>query len=255
MTPRHPQRDIPTVKGRDLPPLARHHYHRRRPLPREVAPPGNDHAMNKPSGGLWAAPVVEQPGRWRPVLRQTTWSADYLDVVHPDRRALGYHTRLHPTPDAEFVIIDSAADAVAVHAAFPDNDNAVSQLLALGGMPDTILGCRIDWAALAASGIAGVYLTRHGQRTTRYPEDRRRVPSLNGWDVASVWFARPEFRRGSTWPVRPIPVDDDGLTARQLIERIRREEYPRLRQEGVEGLMTIDAVEELAATLGIGPQD
>jgi len=84
----------------------------------------------------------------------------------------------------------------------------------------------ISWQRLAASGLAGVYLTDQGQAATRFPQERVAVsngnpaqppgglpmtelpvPSLYGWDCATVWFCKPAFTTGTTHPFT-LPADE-----------------------------------------------
>lgn len=253
MTPRSPWRDlkIPIRFGSELPVLLRHD-----PAPRTLArmkwrPIVNDHAVNKPRGGLWTAPALLPPGKWRPIPRRSTWT-EWCEMEDMQTYInYGWQTQIFPEPGAPFAVIDSAADAVALYEAFPYDDNPVAQLLKANGMRGTILGKMIDWQGLLSTGVAGVYLTDRGQMETRLP-DSDLVPSLYGWDLATVWFGRKAFRVGETWRSPRIPVDDpeDDLPPRAFFSRARQRLRESVAELGVEGEMAIDTLNEMGRESG-----
>ncbi|MFC4328299.1 hypothetical protein ACFPC0_10725 [Streptomyces andamanensis] len=210
-TPRSPWCDlpIPIRFGSELPVLLRHDR-----WPTTLArlpwrPVTNDHALNKPRGGLWTAPAILPEGKWRPIPRRSTWS-EWCETEGGRDLATGWHTQIFPDPAAPFAVINCAADAVALYEAFPDEDNPIPQFLAEQGFTGHHLEKAIDWQALLSSGVAGVYLTRRGIHETRLP-DMSIVPSLNTWDLPTVWFGRRAFRVGKTWKTPPVKeLYDDG---------------------------------------------
>lgn len=196
---------IPIMFGRELPVLLRHDLYPKTLARLPWRPVTNDHAINKPRGGLWTAPALLPKGKWRPIPRRSTWS-EWCESEMPYMINHGWQTQLFPEPDAPFAVIDTAADAVALYDAFPFDENPVAQLLAEHGVTGHIHEKMIDWQRLLSTGVAGVYLTDRGQIETRLP-DTSIVPSLYGWDVATVWFGRRAFRVGQTWKCPPIPAD------------------------------------------------
>jgi hypothetical protein len=252
MATRSPWRDlkIPIRFGSELPVLLRHD-----PAPRTLArqpwrPITNHPGDNKPHGGLWTAPAILPPGKWRPIPRRSEWT-DWCETEgEPSWVNYGWQTQIHPDPTAPFAVISCAADAVALYEAFPWDDNPLAQLLKAAGVHGGIMDLLIDWAALLNSGVAGVYLTHWGMIETRLPDRDSGIPSLYTWDLPTVWFGRKAFRVGKTWPSPRIPVDpEDDLPPRELARRNR----DRLRamaaeagpESGVEGAMALDTLEAL----------
>lgn len=226
--------------GAELPPLLRHDLY---PVSlarlRRWNPIHQHGAMNKPTGGLWTAPAILPKGKWRPIPRRSTWT-EWCESESPNLINHGWQTRIFPDRGAPFAVIDTAADAVALYDAFPYEDNPVHDLYRKAGLePPRSVGKIIDWQRLLNTGVAGVYLTDRGQAETRLP-DETLVPSLYGWDVATVWFGRRAFTVGETRKTPPIPVDPYGLgwdnehprvKARRNAERIS-EFSQRLREDG-----------------------
>ncbi len=195
--------------GADLPPLL--HHHRRRVPDHEVRswrPVVNHLGTNRPLGGLWSAPWLKPSGVWRPIPRESTWSQwcayefpEAINVRAP------YITQVHPQPAASFAVIDSAADARALYDVFPAQSprELIAQLLG-NEPPEADKEMRIDWSGLLNRHLAGVYLTDRGQHETRMPDDPGQVPSLWGWDVATVWFSQADaFTLGRTWRAPHLP--------------------------------------------------
>jgi hypothetical protein len=202
---------VSLCRGRELPPLLHSH-----PLPasatlaRPPAPAAEPTGDNKPRGGVWASPGTAAPGAWRPIPRWSDWIDYCLDVLESPER-VAYQTVLLPHRGAQFLLVDSTADADALHAAFPDTTSVMAMALAAVGEKDSSWGRLIDWpAAVAATGAAGVYLTESGRRATRLPPEPGHV-RLYLWDVPSAWFARRAYsieRTDPRPPANPIPVDD-----------------------------------------------
>jgi len=228
MAPRSPWRDakLNCCFGEDLPRILRHHEHRRSwGLTKKWRPIANSYA-NKPQGGLWAAPVIEPPGKWRPIPRESAWTK-WCRWEMPHWINGHWQTQLYPQRDAVFAVIDCAQDAVALYEAFPNDDHPVTAALRGAGAPSHMFGKMIDWRRLLDQHISGVWLTDRGQIETHLP-DEDVVPSLYGWDAATVWFSRPAFRVGKTWPcprIDPDPYDDgwqeDGSHVEGARERLR----------------------------------
>lgn len=223
MATRSPWRDlkIPLRFGSELPVLLRHDLKplslARRPLRPVVNQPGK----NKPAGGLWTAPAVLPPGKWRPVPRRSAWTEWCEGVEMQTWINYGWQTQIYPDPLAPFAVIDRAEHAVALYEAFPDHDDPVSQLLRSQGVSGGIVDKPIDWRGLLNSGVAGVYLTEQGMRETHLP-DTSVVPSLNTWDLATVWFGRKAFRVGKTRPNPRLPVaPEDDLPPAAYFRRSR----------------------------------
>jgi len=250
MAPRSPWRalPIPIMFGSELPVLLRHD-----PAPRSLArmkwrPIVNHPGDNKPHGGLWTAPAILPPGKWRPVPRRSTWT-EWCEMEDMQSWInYGWQTQIHPDPTAPFAVIRCAADAVALYEAFPYDDNPVTQLLRAGGITGGIMDLMINWQALLSTGIAGVYLTDRGMRETRLPEQG--IPSLYTWDLATVWFGRKAFRVGKTWRSPRLAVEpDEDLPPRELMKRNRarlREMAAELQgEESTEAAVALDTVEEL----------
>ncbi len=212
---------ITVCTGSDLPPLLHHHEE---PTPPHTThpwqPPLNSMVYNKPEGGLWASPVTGQrdDDEGHPIPVRSAWS-DWCDRVMPEQVEGDYRTEVFAAPRAVFAVIDSAADAIALHEAFPAVNpvrRAMEELARDSGQPlsasdmagDLYNAPYIDWAQLASSYLSGVYLTATGQRATHLPRQRAVVPSLNGWDMATVWFSHPEAIR--LGPTRPAPITQEG---------------------------------------------
>lgn len=212
MTPRSPWRNasIKTCFGEDLPPLLRHHRYRDQPVHRRFWPISNSLETNKPQGGLWAAPALLPEGKWRPIPRRSSWT-QWCETEMPEWINGRWQTQLFPRRDAVFAVIGSAADAVALYEAFPHDDHPLREYLmskGLGGL--TLYKKMIDWSRLMSRHIAGVYLTEQGQWETHLP-DKDVVPSLYGWDCASVWFTHGDaYTVGRTRMSPPIPADPYG---------------------------------------------
>lgn len=213
--------DVPIMFGSELPVLLRHD-----PAPRTLARMKwrqitNHPGDNKPHGGLWTAPAILPPGKWRPIPRRSTWT-EWCESEMPQAINHGWQTQIHPDPTAPFAVIRSGADAIALYEAFPYDDNPIHQLLKAAGLRGTIHARMIDWARLLSTGIAGVYLTERGMWETRLPDPDTGVPSLYTWDLATVWFGRKAYRVGKTRPSPRIPVDEeDDLTPQELFRRSR----------------------------------
>lgn len=196
--------------GSELPPILRHHVHRRsHGLTRRWRPVTNIPGLNKPRGGLWAAPAHVAPGKWNPILKRSAWT-DWCAGEMPHWINGRYQTRLHPRRDAVFAVIDSAADARALYAAFPNHNDPVANMLRAEGIHATVAGLPLDWEAMLRHPVAGIWVTDQGIRETRLPDDQT-IPSLYTWDAASVWFGEPDaFTVGETRPspwIEPDPYD------------------------------------------------
>lgn len=192
--------------GADIPPLLRHHQHPRSyALTKPWRPITNRDIGNKPQGGASASPALLPEGKWRPIPRRSAWTqwCEYNGYAHwIDGR---WQTQLFPDPHATFVVIDSAADARALYEEFPYDDNPLALLFDAVRPTDpdmqflpAALSSLIHWPTALGGDISGVWLTERGQSLTRHPG--RGIPCLDGWDVATVWFSRPAFRVGATWP-------------------------------------------------------
>ncbi|MFE2934895.1 hypothetical protein [Streptomyces sp. NPDC059278] len=212
MTPRSPWRDssMNICFGEDLPPILRHHVHpKSHGVTRKWRPVTNRHGINKPSGGLWAAPALLPEGKWRPIPRRSAWT-EWCAGEMPHWINGRYQTQLFPRRDAVFAVIDSARDARALYDAFPNENDPVAALLREEGMKLTLHGMMIDWAGVLDRQIAGIWLTERGMYETHMP-DEDIVPSLYGWDAATVWFShRDAFTPGKTWrspQINPDPYD------------------------------------------------
>ncbi|MEV6400530.1 hypothetical protein AB0M39_38090 [Streptomyces sp. NPDC051907] len=208
MAPRSPWRDgrINVCFGEELPPLIRHHRNpRSHGLTKTWRPVRNSGRMNKPVGGLWTAPAVLPAGKWRPVPKRSTWT-DWCASEAPHWINNRYQTLLRARPDAVFAVIDTAADAVALYEAFPNDGHPVA--VALRGGPSRLFGRMIDWERVLDRQIAGVYLTDRGQHETHLPEEDF-VPSLYDWDAASVWFSMRDAYRTVGKPRRSPWIDPD----------------------------------------------
>jgi hypothetical protein len=223
MATRSPWRDlkIPIRFGSELPPLLRHDSKPTSLARRPLRPVANQPGIPKPVGGLWTAPALLPKGKWRPIPRRSTWTEWCQGDGMETWINYGWQTQIFPEPSATFAVINSAADAVALYEAFPNDDDPVRLLLRSKGVGAGIMDKMIDWQALLNSGVAGVYLTDRGQIETRLP-DQTIVPSLYSWDLATVWFGRKAFRVGKTWPSPRLPVDpEDDLPPAEYFRRSR----------------------------------
>lgn len=212
MAPRSPWRDLEISLrfGSELPPLLRHDLYPTSLARLKWRPLALRMDMNKPQGGLWTAPAILPEGKWRPIARRSTWT-EWCEMEEMQTLInYGWHTRIYPDPSAAFAVIDTAADAVALYEAFPFHGNPIAAMLKEHGLSGGLYSKVIDWKRLMSTGIAGVYLTDRGEMETRLP-DMDVVPSLYGWDLATVWFGRKAFRVGETRPnrrLRVAPEDD-----------------------------------------------
>jgi hypothetical protein len=241
MATRSPWRDlrIPIRFGSELPVLLRHD-----PAPHTMArkkwrPITNHPGDSKPSGGLWTSPAVLPEGKWRPVPRRSAWTEWCEQEGMQTFVNYAWQTQIFPAPAAPFAVVDRAEDAVALYAAFPQDDHPLSRLLETCGLRTGIMSRMIDWKAMLSTGIAGVYLTHQGMVQTRLPDPDSGVPSLYTWDMATVWFGRPAFRVGKTWPSPRLPVEnpEDDLPPREFFRRSRDRLRAAVREleEGPEG--------------------
>lgn len=238
---------IPIRFGSELPVLLRHD-----PAPRTMArmkwrPITNRHGDNKPEGGLWTAPAILPPGKWRPIPRRSAWT-EYCEMDGVETFInYGWQTQIHPDPTAPFAVINRAEDAIALYEAFPNDHDFISQMMKAAGIHGGIIERLIDWQALLSTGIAGVYLTDRGMRETRLPDRDSGVPSLYTWDLATVWFGRKAYRVGKTWPCPRLPVEDpeDDLPPREYFARARARLREKADELGVEGDMALDTIEAM----------
>lgn len=225
-----------TVPGSELPELVWHHdaLEDAEQIVARFRPPLFDGWRSKPEGGLWTGVLRDHAGPY-----MSAWGAFSKEVgVKEEAR---YCSRVTPTPDARFVVIDSAADAVAVAQAFPgvQGESTLGKLMIemgedpgpLATVPDdqpvaladaearevsariragmeAVYGERlaplVDFTLLAQHQYAGVYLTDRGRMETKYMHTAQGVPSLWGWDVETVWFRAPELRVHDTLRWEPV---------------------------------------------------
>lgn len=221
MATRSPWRDLKiSIRfGSELPPLLRHDLYPTTLARLKWRPITLRSEVNKPAGGLWTAPAILPEGKWRPIPRRSTWT-EWCELE--DMQTFinySWQTQVFPDPTALFAVIDTAADAAALYEAFPSDDNPIAALMKEHGMTGGLYSKMIDWQRLLSTGIAGVYLTDRGQGETRLP-DTDVVPSLYGWDMATVWFGRRAFRVGKTRVSPRLPVEpEDDLPPRAYFAR------------------------------------
>lgn len=202
--------NLHTVPGSELPDLVWHHKNADDPehLVQRWAAPMFDGWRSKPIGGLFAS-VLRDYGTGP----RSSW-ADY--GTYAAHKSGAFISTLVPDPEARFVVIDSAADAVAAAQAFPGVEGEGTLRKVLGSdlddfqkrVPDpspamaSLLGYGdrqpplIDWTLLAQHQYAGMWLTGRGEMECSHPAPG--VPDFWGWDVEQVWFRAPELRVTST---------------------------------------------------------
>lgn len=225
-----------TVTGKELPELVWHHDepHDAEQVVARFRPPLFDGWRSKPDGGLWAAVLRDHAGPF-----MSEWGSYSKDIGL--KEAARYCSRVTPTPDARFVVIDSQADAVAVAQAFPGvlGESTIGKMMVAQGLDPGPLATRpeevppsmadleaegvsrhireameqvygernapvVDFTLLAQHQYAGVYLTDRGRMETKYMHSSGGVPSLWGWDVETVWFRAPELRVHDTLRWEPV---------------------------------------------------
>lgn len=189
--------NLHAVPGSELPDLVWHHKNADDAdhLVERWAPPVFDGWRSKPVGGLYAA-VLRDYGTGP----RSSW-ADY--GTYAAHKSGAFVSTLVPDPEARFVVIDSAADAVAAAQAFPGVEGEGTLRKVLGSDPMASLlgyGDRqpplIDWTLLAQHQYAGLWLTGRGE--IECCQHAPGVPDFWGWDVEQVWFRAPELRVAGT---------------------------------------------------------
>jgi hypothetical protein len=173
---------LPTIAARDLPPIAYAHPANHAAAlthPDRFRPVVGDGWVKPDKGGLWTAPVTATGPNGEPT--DTAWlqwcrSEDFGSNTHL--------TLIVPELDARVLLIDRLADLVAIVDEFPSPSGLTSGR------------CYPAWTAIAAAGWDAVCLTDAGQWATRLSR-----PDLYGWDAATVFWLRPSYTVGATFPI------------------------------------------------------
>jgi hypothetical protein len=139
------------------------------PDPNLVTEVANRRWGAKPAGGLWTAT--------RTGATTSTWTE------WRENEQYGHHGQANPwvihLPDdgVHVLRIDTADDLQTLVDHFEVNSD--------DDQP------RIDYEALAATGVHGIWLTDAGQTATRFSEESG--PDLYGWDMeCTLWFSLPD---------------------------------------------------------------
>jgi hypothetical protein len=142
--------------------------------------------------GLWTAPITALDDSGAPTdSAWLEWRRAEMDVATDDQML----TEITPLPGARLLLIDDQAHLIAIVGAYPAS---TSQWGDRGRLYP-------DWAALAADGWDGVYLTDRGQWATRLPQSG---PDLYSWDLESMLWLRPAYTVGRT--VRSVTRSEAG---------------------------------------------
>lgn len=138
----------------------------------------------KPMGGtgLWTSPVTARTDDGAPTdSAWLEWCRSEMDADTSGQ----YLTEVIPVRDARLLLIDGQEHLISIIGAYPHID---SQWIGRGRLYP-------DWAALAAAGWDGVYLTDRGQWATHLP---RSGPDLYSWDMESMLWLRHAYTVGRT---------------------------------------------------------
>jgi hypothetical protein len=134
--------------------------------------------------GLWTSPVTAHRADGTPTdSAWLEWCRSETDTDTSSRML----TEIWPISNARLLLIDEQAHLAAIINAYPAEPNPY--------VPHRNGGLYPDWAALAADGWDGVYLTGRGQWATRLPKSG---PDLYGWDLESCLWLRPTYVVGRT---------------------------------------------------------
>lgn len=168
-------------------------------------------APDKPEGALWTAPGrTEDNGAVKSAW--TDYDADEGGSSQPSKEL---HV-LRPTPGAVIVCINNEADAEALMARY----NSV------GAYGDKVL----DWEAMAADGIDGVYVDGQAVKAS-FGKHGQAINGFYGWDVASVaWLSNKHLSTDeSTVPGGEYKIeysdDADGYGGYPMVIDPRHGEY------------------------------
>ncbi|GAA4702382.1 hypothetical protein [Streptomyces youssoufiensis] len=133
--------------------------------------------------GLWTAPVTTRHDDGSPA--DSAWLERMREDMEADTSDL-LLTEIHPSTDAQILLIDCQEHLAAIVDAFPAAPH-------VPGLRRIYPG----WQALAEAGWDAVYLTDRGQWATRLPVSG---PDLYGWDLECVLWLRHAYTVGRTTP-------------------------------------------------------